>query len=117
MSLLTRALCLLVARFHLPRTLPHLPRLPWYGEYRIATAAADDAWQEGRDQLDLQWEQLKRQREEDEAFTRACKARSDDRWAQIAALRAECESMARAETRRKLYEDAERVWGPGWQSR
>ena len=104
----------------------HRSRQPWRAAALDAAhdavlaaclAAADDVCREGREQLDLQWEQLKRQREEDEAFTRACKARSDDRWAQIAALRAECESMARAETRRKLYEDAERVWGPDWQSR
>ena len=76
-----------------------------------------DPCQETREKLDRQWEELKRQREEDAAFTRTCEARREAGNARVAALRAECESAARDETRRMLYGDAERVWGPYWQSR
>ena len=74
-----------------------------------------------REELDRQWAELKRQREEDEAFTTECEARRKARRAHVDAVREECEAyaarLARAATRRMLHADAERVWGPDWQSR
>jgi hypothetical protein len=78
---------------------------------------AEAELQAEQDELDDAWEMQQLQREADEDFARTCEQRARQGRAHVEAWRSYADQMRRDMTRRMLHEDAERVWGAGWQSR